>query len=231
MSENDKLKVNSQGKPLVDPMVFEKDSPYYEKPEKELKQPMVFDVPTKSVEDKLFLVLIFMESQDELFDGSYKVCKGRTETFRYIEKLIQAFGDDVDVHNSKVMTETKQTETDSGDSKYYMINYEDCISVYAFCKGVEGNYEGFNIDDFFSAPTDDSIRQPVDLNNISQRIYAATDDPIIAQAAIETYKEMHNLDVKPVKPSAEVAEPQKPFNAKEEFPGLFEDNGDGSVNV
>lgn len=231
MSEEDK-KVNSKGKPLVDPMIFETDSPYYEGPKKELKQPMVFDVPTKSVEDKIFIVLIDMPSQDELFNGSYKICNGRTECYRYIERLIQAFGSDVDVHASRVITETKQTETESGDKKYYMINYEDSLSVYAFCKAVEANYDGFSIDDFFSAPTEDTF-EPVDINNISQRIYATTDDPIIAQAAIETYKEMHSrqhpVTILPTTPK--VSQDKAPFDPKEEFPGLFEDTGDGSVNV
>ena len=96
------------------------------------------------------------DSNDELFDGQFKICHGRTACYRYIEHLINAFGSDLDVHNSKVITETKQTESDTGNKKYYLINYDESLSIYAFCKSVENYYgvDGFNIDDTFSPPTD-----------------------------------------------------------------------------
>lgn len=142
----------------IDPMIFEKDSPYYEKPEKELINPMTFDVPTKSFEDKIYIVLMASDSNDELFDGQFKICHGRTACYRYIEHLINAFGVDLDVHNSKIITETKQTESDTGNKKYYLINYDESLSIYAFCKSVESYYgaDGFNIDDTFSPPTIDN---------------------------------------------------------------------------
>ena len=70
----------------VDPMQFDKNSPYYQG--KKTESPIVFDVPTKSFEDKKYIVLINQESNDELFDGQYKICNGRTECYRYIQTLI-----------------------------------------------------------------------------------------------------------------------------------------------
>ena len=99
----------------VDPMQFDKNSPYYQG--KKSESPIVFDVPTKSFEDKKYIVLINQESNDELFDGQYKICNGRTECYRYIQTLIEAFGEDIDAHNSKVITESKQVEADTGNSK------------------------------------------------------------------------------------------------------------------
>ena len=54
-------------------------------------------------------------------------------------------GLDIDVHRSYIMTETRQTETATGDIKYYMIPYEECISVYSFCVSVS---DFFNTDEF-----------------------------------------------------------------------------------
>lgn len=228
-------KVNSSGRPLIDPMEFDKDSPYYVEPEKKLINPLVVDALTKSVEDKIFIVLLKYDEgdgNDDLFDGQYHICTGRTETYRYIEKLVQAFGTDINAHESKVITETKQTETESGEKKYYLIDYDDAISVYTFCKAVEENYEGFRIDDFFTAPPAD-YQEPMTVDNVASRFMAAIDDPVIAKAAIDTYRELHPnkvvLDPPQVKDMTEKFD--KPFSAKEEFPGLFEDSGDGSVNV
>ena len=134
----------------INPMIFN-DEP----DKKKLINPMVFDVPTKSVEEKIYIVLLASGDDDEMFDGRYKICHGRTQCFRYIESLCQAFGGDFDPFESKVITETKQTETETENTKYYLINYENSISVYSFCKSVEGFYgeNGFNIDDYFKAPS------------------------------------------------------------------------------
>ena len=116
-----------------------------------------------------------------------------------------------------------------------MTNYFSSLSVYAFCKAVENYYtdDKFRIDDYFAAP-DGNIdpNQTQNIENNIDRIMASVDDPIIAKEAIETYKEMMNNTNRAMQeiPSIQ-STATKPFNAKEEFPELFEDNGDGSVNV
>lgn len=135
----------------IDPMSFEEKTP------QKATNPMIFDVPTKSVEQKVYIVLLYGESNDELFDGQFKICHGRTECFRYIERLCQSFGNDFDPFESKVITETKQTETKTENTKYYLINLDEAVSVYSFCKTVEGFYgdNDFKIDDWFRAPSSD----------------------------------------------------------------------------
>lgn len=137
------LKTHNGG---IDPMSFDEPA------SKKGTNPMVFDTPTKSVEEKLYIV--FVDMANDLFDGKFKICKGRTECFRYIETLCESFGTDFDPHTSKVITETKQTETKTENTKYYLINLEDSISVYSFCKSVEGFYgkNDFKIDDYFNPP-------------------------------------------------------------------------------
>ena len=196
---------------------------------------MLFAEPSKSVEDKIFIVLIYGLYSEDLFDGNYKICNGRTEAYRFIETLVQSYGSDFDPHISKVITETLQTETESRDIKYFLTNYFSSLSVYAFCKAVENYYtdDKFRIDDYFAAP-DGNIdpNQTKNIENNIDRIMASVDDPIIAKEAIETYKEMMNNTNRAIQeiPSIQ-STATKPFNVKEEFPELFEDNGDGSVNV
>ena len=210
----------------VDPMQFDKNSPYYQG--KKGESPIVFDVPTKSFEDKKYIVLINQESNDELFDGQYKICNGRTECYRYIQTLIEAFGDDIDAHNSKVITETKQVEADTGNSKYYMINLDDAISVYAFCKSVEDYYKGtvyeFSIDDVISPPEGIDISINEEKLDADAFSYAASiDDPIIAKVAMETYKERAAMLLKDT-----INSPIKDERVESliPYPSLFEDDGD-----
>ena len=220
----------------IDPMEFERESPYYQKPATE--QAMVFDEPTKSFENKTFIVFIVEEGNDDMFDGHYKVCNGRTETYRYIQSLVESFGNDIDVHNSKIITETKQIEAETGNGKHYMTNFNSCLSIYAFCKGVEGFYEGsilneFKIDDYFSPPEAKDIPD-IDMNKLeSDAMSFAThiDDPVVAQVAMEAFKErqmyIHNAMSFPAKVE-KLLEPEEPYARS--FPDLFEDDGNG-VNV
>ena len=239
MSEEEKISVsgtvaeldtkNKNGriyKTPVDPMQFDKNSPYYQG--KKSESPIVFDVPTKSFEDKKYIVLINQESNDELFDGQYKICNGRTECYRYIQTLIESFGDEIDAHNSKVITETKQVEADTGNSKYYMINLDDAISIYAFCKSVEGYYKGtvyeFSIDDVISPPEGIDISINEEKLDADAFSYAASiDDPIIAKAAMETYKERAAMLLKDT-----INSPIKDERVESliPYPSLFEDDGD-----
>lgn len=172
---------------LVDPFIPNKP----ETPRKE--SPMVFDVPTKSTEDKKYIIFIVEGSSDGLYDGLFKICNSRTECYRHIKTLIETFGEDFNVYESKVITETKQIEAESGDSKYYMINYDDALTVYAFCKAVEMYYKGtvvdFDIDDYYAPPQ----QNEAPINNIDEAAFTyamGIDDPIIAQAAMDTFKEV-----------------------------------------
>lgn len=213
----------------VDPMQFDKNSPYYQG--KKAESPIVFDVPTKSFEDKKYIVLINQESNDELFDGQYKVCNGRTECYRYIQTLIEAFGEDIDAHNSKVITETKQVEADTGNSKYYMINLSDAVSVYAFCKSVEGYYRGtvydFSIDDVISPP--EGIDIPISeekLNDDAFSYAASIDDPIIAQAAMDAFKERAHMLYQRASAFPKAVESIQKEEGISPYASLFEDDGD-----
>lgn len=168
----DEIRTHNGG---IDPMSFEEPIP------KKGTNPMIFDTPTKSVEEKLYIVLLQAED-DPMFDGQYKICHGRTECFRFIESLCESFGDSFDPFESKVITETKQTETKTENTKYYLINLEDSISIYAFCKSVEGFYgeRGFKIDDYF---------------RVSDPITEKEEDPDIAfkeQGVHRVYRDMIN---------------------------------------
>lgn len=217
----------------VDPMQFDKNSPYYQG--KKAESPIAFNIPTKSFEDKKYIVLINQESNDELFNGQYKICNGRTECFRYIHTLIEAFGDEIDAHNSKVITETKQIEADTGNNKYYLINLEDSVSVYAFCKSVEEYYKGtiyeFSIDDVILPP--EGIDSPIDeekLNSDAFSYAASIDDPIIAQAAMDTFKERAQMLHQRATAFPKAVEVMITEDGISPYASLFEDDGD-SRNV
>lgn len=167
MAEKRRRDLASQGK-LIDPMVFDDD-----KKKSKLINPMIIDVPTKSFEDKVYIALIVLEGTDTFFDGQYKVCMGRTECYRYLEKLFETYGSDVNPYKSKIITETKQTETETMNTKYYLMPYGEIISVYAFCKSVEDYYgkTAFDIDLYASEVEEDEdeeeeIESSPALNNI-----------------------------------------------------------------
>lgn len=184
---------DTNDKKLIDPIIFENNK----KNTEEVINPIVFDVPTKSFEDKIYLVLSVEDSNDCMFDGQFKICNGRTECYRYIQSLIETFGENYDVHESKVITETKQTETNTGNTKYYMIDLYDSVSVYAFCKSVEGYYNdfNFNIDDYFSPP-DNSIGDHLKRVDRDAKLYSLSiEDQIISQVAEETLKERARLGI------------------------------------
>lgn len=117
-----------------------------------LINPMEFDVKTKSFEEKIYIILYRLNHEDdveEAYSRIFSVCIGRTETFQDIKNKLTS-GIPVDVHRSKIITETKQTESSSGDKKYYLMAYEDAVSVYDFCKHVESYYsdDEFDIEEY-----------------------------------------------------------------------------------
>ena len=117
-----------------------------------LINPMVFEAPTKSFEEKIYIILYTLnddsERDNDIYSKVFSICVGRTEVYLDIKnKLIS--GVPVDIHRSRILTETKQTETITGDIKYYMLPYEAAISVYSFCTAVKEYYnDEFDIEDY-----------------------------------------------------------------------------------
>lgn len=137
--------INSNG--LIDPMSDVIKSANDVK----LIRPMQFEAKDKSFEEKTYIILYTLNHIDEEDPSSrtFSVCIGRTMAYSDIKNKILS-GLDVDVHRSCVLTETKQTETNTGDIKYFMIPYNESISVYAFCISVAGFYsdDEFNIEEY-----------------------------------------------------------------------------------
>lgn len=146
----------------IDPVVFEPGSPLAPKEDTTAKKPIrpaIFEAPIKSFEAKIYIVFVAIDTDDDLSDGNFKICNGRTECYRFIENLLESYGDAVDIHKSIIMTETRQTETETGDIKYYMIDIPECVSMYSFCKSVESYYGnlGFDIEEYNINYTKDGI--------------------------------------------------------------------------
>lgn len=123
---------------------------------------MDFDVYTKSVEEKLYIIL-YKINDDTIPEDQcniYSLCVGRTEAYNDIKNKILS-GVDVDIHRSKIITETKQTDTNSGDRKYFLIPYEECISIYSFCISVRDyySYDEFDIDDYNNSEVPDNTNE------------------------------------------------------------------------
>lgn len=143
-------------KHLIEPMIFDQQpDPKPVDPENGLIKPMDFDVRTKGIEEKVYIILYKIESdeKDPIYENIYSVKIGRTETYNDIkEKLLS--GLNIDIHKSLVITETKQTETKTGDRKYFLMPIQECGSVYSFCITVSEYYSGdpFNIEDFSNTP-------------------------------------------------------------------------------
>lgn len=143
-------------KELIEPMIFDERARKQPSPNSQFIKPMDFDVRTKSTEEKIYIILyeVNIESNDnfdqEIFGHIYSVCVGRTEAYLDIKNKLRSGALDIDVHRSRIITETKQTETESGDRKYYMLPYNECLSVYSFCITVQDYYEddGFDIEDY-----------------------------------------------------------------------------------
>jgi len=149
----------SEEKKLIDPIIPNEDpkiiSKFIDRPGIDkrtgLINPMELDVRTKSIEEKIYIILYHTnpdDDMDEIYGQIFSVCVGRTEAYLDIKNKLES-GLDVDIHRSRIITETKQTEWESGNRKYYMIPYEECISVYTFCTTVKGYYgDDFDIEDY-----------------------------------------------------------------------------------
>lgn len=105
--------------------------------------PIQVSAPVKNNEEKIYIILI--KSEDDEYDGRYEICIGRTATYEKIQTLV----DVMDIHTSVIITETMQTETRSGDTKYFLIDLPDAKTVYGFCKQIEGMYgDSFDIEKY-----------------------------------------------------------------------------------
>lgn len=142
--------MKEEEKGLIDPMIM------YDKDEKpKLVKLMDFDVPTKSFEEKTYIVLYRISgSKVDDFDGLFEVYTGRTETYNSIKNHLIS-GIDIDIHESKIITEVKLTDND-GDKKYFLIPFNECISIYAFFNSVQSYYgdDEFNIEDYNTTKVD-----------------------------------------------------------------------------
>ena len=128
----------------IDPMT---SIDHHDIPHKTIERGMTFIAREKSTEEKIYIILYRLnnsEDSDDIASKTFEVCIGRTAAYADIKSKLQS-GLDIDVHRSYIITETRQTETATGDIKYYMIPYEECISIYSFCVSVA---EFFNSDEF-----------------------------------------------------------------------------------
>ena len=129
-----------------------------------LINPIHYEAKEKSPEEKIYIILYNLNDvdEDDPTSKTFSVCIGRTLAYNDIKnKLLSGMA--IDVHRSYVMTETRQTETKSGDIKYYMIPYEECISIYAFFVSISNFYsdDEFDIEDYADGdvPEDDRLNK------------------------------------------------------------------------
>ena len=124
-----------------------------EKPK--LQKIMDFNVPTKSFEEKIYIILYRINGATvDDFDGLFDVRIGRTETYESI-KMHLTSGMDIDIHASKIITEVKLKDKNE-DKKYFLIPFDECISIYAFFNSVSSYYsdDDFDIEDYNISKTD-----------------------------------------------------------------------------
>ena len=119
--------MSNEDKKLVQPIIFNDENTSKQDENAKLIRPIIFDAPTKDVEEKTYIILYNIDPEDdmdEIDSRIFSVCIGRTDAYFDIkEKLTSGLG--VNIYTSKVITETKQTETESGDTKYYLLPYDD----------------------------------------------------------------------------------------------------------
>lgn len=143
-------------KKLIDVFIpNEVDETTSEKKNNNLKKVMDFTVPPKSYEEKTYIILykICGSSVDDC-DGLFDIEIGRTNTYETIKSHLIS-GMDIDIHSSKIITETKLKDRNN-DDKYFLIPFDECISIYAFFNSVSSYYsdDEFDIEDYNNLKTD-----------------------------------------------------------------------------
>ena len=153
--------MSPEEKELISPIIFNDEENTKKDNNSKLVRPIIFDAPNKDVEEKTYIILYNIEpddDMDEIYSRIFSVCIGRTDAYFDIkEKLTSGLG--INIYTSKVITETKQTETESGDTKYYLLSYEECINIFAFCTGIQAFYgdDGFDINDYINNGSSEDI--------------------------------------------------------------------------
>lgn len=158
-------------KPLIDPLLPMEDG---------FIDPLLPpDEPDKGFEEKKYLVL-WVNNNDSSEDGNhFFIGTGRSETYYFIRDNIS----EIDIHNSYVLVETKQTETKSKVRRWYMTSIDKAITVFAFMKKVQDNYnDKFDIEDYDYAYEDD------DETSTNQRGFASNMD-------FNMWKQSSNLEI------------------------------------
>lgn len=142
----------SDKKHLIDPVEFiPSGSKFIKAPDQAFRgennfnqpiNPVQFEEKHKDFEDKDYIILYYLNGDDldEISSKTFSICHGRTMAYSDIKEKLES-GLDIDVHRSKILTETKQTETKSGDIKYFMVPLADAITIYAFCISVKEFYD------------------------------------------------------------------------------------------
>lgn len=160
MNEDKKISLTTEEK--LEPMIFDEPDPLSFDSSSGLQKAMDFDIKTKSNEEKIYILLYKLtENEDEIYNSIYSICIGRTDAYDDIKnKLIS--GLDIDIHRSIIITETKQTESSTGDKKYFLLPLDECISIYAFCIQMAEYFsdDTFNIEDYNTTLIDTDQSQP-----------------------------------------------------------------------
>ena len=175
---------------FMEPIIFNDD-----KSEKDdgLIRPIIFDAPTKDVEEKVYIILYNIEpdeDMDEIYSRIFSICIGRTNAYFDIkEKLMSGLG--INIYTSKVITETKQTETESGDTKYYLLPYEECVNIFAFCTAIQGFYsnDDFDINDYTNNGS------PNDKDDLENNTFYLTPEQKAYRAMIEEAMNMRKENI------------------------------------
>lgn len=133
---------------LIRPLIHHQGG--FVKSNKEIIRPLQLIEKDKSPEEKIYIILyILNDVEDEIESKTFSICIGRTMAYLDIRNKLQS-GLSIDVHRSLILTETRQTETETGYSRYFMVPFKDSISVYAFCvsSAVYFSNDEFNIEDY-----------------------------------------------------------------------------------
>lgn len=133
------------------------------------------EAPLKDFEHKTYLLLIVYNDRD--LGKSWELCNGRTEAYNYIKDNIE----DIDIHESTILTETRQIDAKTKNHKYFMTSIDEVISVFEFCRHVSGSYnDGFDIYeyDYSNEYQDTSSSEYSMVDPEAQRIFNAIRDDI-----------------------------------------------------
>lgn len=147
---------NKNSGEIINPIRFFKKE---EMTEEGYIRPIRFEDPIKGPEDKIYLVLYYIVTDDGNLEKSFELCKGRSECVSFLEDNIEQ----IDINQSKVITETRQTETKTGNLKNYFLYIDSALSVYDFFKYMESINADLSIDieDYnFSTPEEATDIRP-----------------------------------------------------------------------